>query len=154
MKYLATLFIALVAGCSNQDPHAVSAPAPAPAIETTTNVLAEPLPGRKVMISVTANDESFYIANCNQHIVVTLHAVGSPDISWGGESDACLSPSIIIPAKATLRFVISPNDGSPELDTSLSYTAHVRGARRQSSNTPSASVPTESMTSNPFKLIP
>jgi hypothetical protein len=155
MKYVAALLTALLVGCANQDsPHPNAPPVrAAAAYETTTNVLAEPLSGRRVKISVTAHDDSLYIVNCNEHIVVSLMAVGSQDVAWGGASNACLSQSIIIPAKATLSFVIALNDGSPELDTSVSYTAFV-GDVHQSSDIRSPQVAVERMISNSFKLIP
>lgn len=108
MKNFTVFLTALLAGCTVQDSQPASIPTPlfASAPATSTNVLAEPLPGKRVKISVTANDNSLYIANCNEHIVVSLRAVGSPDLSCGGASNACLSQSIIVPAKATLSFVM------------------------------------------------
>jgi hypothetical protein len=155
MRYLAIILITFMAGCTRQAPQPVSIPtAPTKAArETSTNVLAEPLPGRKVKISVTANDGSLYIINCNEHIVVSLREVGSPDIAWGGVSNACLSQSIIIPSKATLSFVVSLNNGSPELDTSKRYTAIVGGAHPVA-DIRSTPTPIERMTSNVFKIIP
>ena len=155
MKFLVVIVIAILAGCSRSDsPSPGSPPSRSEtAFQSATNVLAEPLPGRKVKISVTARDESLYIVNCNEHVVVSLRAVGAPHISWGGVSNACLSQSIIIPAKATLSFVVELSDGSPELDTTVRYTALVGGVH-QSADIRSPQVPVERMTSNSFKIIP
>ncbi|AUX90491.1 hypothetical protein EGK58_012875 [Acinetobacter variabilis] len=155
MKFLVVIVIAILAGCSRYDsPSPCSPPSKSEtAFQSATNVLAEPLPGRKVKISVTARDESLYIVNCNEHVVVSLRAVGAPHISWGGVSNGCLSQSIIIPAKATLSFVVELSDGSPELDTTVRYTALVGGVH-QSADIRSPQVPVERMTSNSFKIIP
>ena len=155
MKYFAALLVALVAGCtvndSNSDKLAVE-PAPA-TLTTTTDVLAEPLPGKQLRISVTAQGRTLFIVNCNEHIVVSLRAVGASDIAWGGASNACLSQSIIIPSGATLTFVVALSDGSPELDTNLSYTALIGGVHT-TSDIRSPQVPAEHMTSNVFKILP
>jgi len=155
MKYLVVIVIALLTGCARHDSPSSSSrpPMSETALQTSTNVLAAPLPGRRVKVSVTAGDGSLYIVNCNEHIVVSLRAVGASHISWGGASDACLSQSIIIPAKATLSFVVELNNGSPELDTAVQYTALVSGVH-QSADIRSPQVPIERMTSNAFKIIP
>ena len=155
MKFLVVIVIAILAGCSRYDSPSPGSPPTRSetALQSATNVLAEPLPGRKVKISVTARDESLYIVNCNEHVVVSLRAVGAPHISWGGVSNACLSQSIIIPANATLSFVVELSDGSPELDTTVRYTALVGGVH-QSTDIRSPQVPIERMTSNAFKIIP
>ena len=155
IRHLVVLVFATLCGCarSNAPAPTASMPAGEPAPQTSTNVLAEPLPGKRVRISITAKDESLCIVNCNEHIVVSLRAVGAPHIAWGGASDACLSPSIIVPARATLSFVVAPDNGSSELDTSLRYTALVGGVR-QAADIRSPPVPLDRMTSNAFKLIP
>ena len=155
MKFLVVIVIAILAGCARYDsPSPGSPPSRSEtALQSATNVLAEPLPGRKVKISVTARDESLYIVNCNEHVVVSLRAVGAPHISWGGVSFGLLSQRIIFPATAKLSFVLELCVGSPELDTTVRYTALVGGVH-QSADIRSPQVPVERMTSNSFKIIP
>ena len=154
MKYLVVFLAAFLAGCTNQlsqTPSGSVAQVTAPPA-TSTNVLAEPLPGRKVRISVSATEHSLFIVNCNEHIVVSLKPAGSSQTAWGGATNACLSQSIIIPAKATLSFVITLDDGSPPLDPTVSYTALVGGVHA-SPDIRSPQVPPDRMTSNSFKLL-
>ncbi len=119
---------------------------------TTTRVLAEPLPGRNLKISISAAEKSLYIVNCNEHIVVALMAKGSDVPVWGGVSNACLSQSIIVPAKSTLSFTIAIAETAPDFDASATYTAQVFGVH-QGLDVRSPPVPHEHVTSNEFKWI-
>jgi hypothetical protein len=112
---------------------------------TKSYVLAEPVHGRNLKISISAKEKNLYIANCNQFIVVALYKRGSENPVWGGSSNACSSQSIIIPAKSTLSFIVPTGENAPDLDTSTPYKANVFGVFQ---------VPRELVTSNEFKLIP
>jgi hypothetical protein len=96
--FLASLLLILLSACIKSDrdiPHNREAEKAA-AYATSSYVLAEPLPGRKLRISITAPDKSIYIVNCNEHIVVALFKKGSDIPVWGGASAACLSQNIVI----------------------------------------------------------
>ncbi len=120
---------------------------------TNTYVLAQPLAGRKVRISISAKQRSLYIVNCNEHIVVALFKSGSNSPVWGGASDACLSPSIIVPARSTLSFIVNTADSAPDLDTGKQYKAVIYDVLR-GLDFKSPKVPYRLVTSNEFKLIP
>jgi hypothetical protein len=148
------LALSLVA-CSKpaqQVPVVESTPKPM-VYSTTSQVLAEPLPGRNLKISITAKEKSLYIVNCNEHIVVALYAVNSNVPVWGGVSNACLSQSIIVPANSTLSFNIPIGEIEPVLATDITYKAQVFGVL-QGLDVKSPPVPLEMVTSNEFKLIP
>jgi hypothetical protein len=110
MKYQAIWLTAiLLVACTRQNlPEVVATPnVKLPKITTSSYIKAEPMPGNKISVSVTAPDKELYIVNCNQHITTALFQKGSREVAWGGASAACLSPSIIIPAKDTLSFTNS-----------------------------------------------
>lgn len=94
---------------------------------TSSVVRAEALPGRKVRVSITARDAGLSIGNCNRHVVVMLLAHPSGERVWGGESDACLSPPIIVPERATLGFEVVLDEGAAGLDPDVPYRARVLG---------------------------
>jgi hypothetical protein len=120
---------------------------------TSTYVSAQPLAGRKVRISISAKERSLYIVNCNEQIVVALFRNGSNTSVWGGASAACLSQSIIVPARSTLSFIVHTADGAPDLDTGKPYKAQIYGVLR-GLDVKSPKVPYQLVTSNEFKLIP
>jgi hypothetical protein len=119
---------------------------------TATYVSAQPLAGRKVRISISAKEKSLYIANCNEQITVALLKNGSNIPVWGGASDACLSQSIIVPARSTLSFIVNTADGSPDLDTGKQYKAQIYDVHR-GLDVKSPKVPYQLVTSGEFKLI-
>jgi hypothetical protein len=120
---------------------------------TATYVSAQPLAGRKVKISISAKEKSLYIVNCNEHIVVALFKNGSNSPVWGGASEACLSQSIIVPARSTLSFIVNTADGAPNLDTGKQYKAEIYGVLR-GLDFKSPKIPYQLVTSREFKLIP
>jgi hypothetical protein len=153
--FLASLFLILLSACakSDRDMPPIREAEKAVPYSTSSYVLAEPLPGRKLKISITAPDKSIYIVNCNEHIVVALFKKGSDIPVWGGLSNACLSQNIIVPAKSTLSFVIPIGERAPDLALDISYTAqifHVLTA----SDLKSPDVSSDLITSNEFKLKP
>jgi hypothetical protein len=150
--FVTTLFLLVLVGCSNPASKSQQKPAQ-PTYPTKSYVLAEPVQGRNLKISISAKEKSLYIVNCNELIVVALYKHGSNNPVWGGSSPACLSQSIIVPAKSTLSFIVPTGENAPDLDTSTSYKAQVFHVL-QGLNIKSPSVPLELVTSNEFKLIP
>ena len=129
MKHLFVCFLmTFLISCTDQtsQPETSAPEESSPAYSTNTLVLAEPLPGKRVRISISARDSSLYIVNCNEHIVVSLLTKNSDVPAWGGATNACLSQSIIIPHKSTLSFVVT----APDLGTDTIYMARVGGIHR------------------------
>jgi hypothetical protein len=151
--FITTLFLLVLVGCSNPASKSQQKPAQTLTYSTESYVLAEPVHGRNLKISVSAKEKSLYIVNCNELIVVALYKHGSNNPVWGGSSNACLSPSIIVPSKSTLSFIVPTGENAPVLDTSTPYKAQVFHIL-QGLNVKSPSVPLELLTSNEFKLIP
>jgi hypothetical protein len=151
--FVTTLFLLVLVGCSNPANKSQQKPAQPLTYSTESYVLAEPVHGRNLKISVSAKEKSLYIVNCNELIVVALYKHGSNNPVWGGLSPACLSPSIIVPAKSTLSFIVPTGENAPVLDTSTAYKAQVFHVL-QGLDVKSPSVPLELVTSNEFKLIP
>jgi hypothetical protein len=118
-----------------------------------TYVSAQPLAGRKVKISISANEKSLYIANCNEQITVALFKNGSNIPVWGGASEACLSQSIIVPARSTLSFIVNTAESAPDLDTGKQYKAQIYDVL-SGLDFKSPKVPYQLVTSREFKLIP
>jgi hypothetical protein len=151
--FVTTLFLLVLVGCSNPAIKSQQKPAQPLAYSTESYVLAEPMPGRNLQISISAKVKSLYIVNCNELIVVALYKHGSDNPVWGGSSPACLSPSIIVPAKSALSFIIPTGENASVLDTSTPYKAQVfHVLQRLDVQSPSVSL--ELVTSNEFKLIP
>lgn len=151
---IALTVLALTA-CTAQNPPA-EVPAPKAALPeaiSNTYVKAEPVPGGKIRVSITAPDQGLYIVNCNEHIVVALLERGSTSPVWGGASDACLSPSIIVPAKATLGFTVDVSTGAQKPLTAGFYRAQIYHVL-SGHDLKSAPVPVEQVTSNEFQLVP
>ena len=129
MKHLFLCFLmTFLISCTDQtsQPETSAPEESSSAYSTNTLVLAEPLPGKRVRISISARDSSLYIVNCNEHIVVSLLTKSSDVPAWGGATNACLSQSIIIPHKSTLSFVVT----APDLGTDTIYMARVGGIHR------------------------
>jgi hypothetical protein len=120
---------------------------------TATYVSAQPLAGRKVKISISTKEKSLYIVNCNEHIVVALFKYGSNIPVWGGASEACLSQSIIVPARSTLSFIVNTAESAPDLDTGKQYKAQIYDVL-SGLDFKSPKVPYQLVTSREFKLIP
>jgi hypothetical protein len=151
--FVTTLFLLVLVGCSNPASKSQQKPAQPLTYSTESYVLAEPVHGRNLKISISAKENSLYIVNCNKLIVVALYKHGSNNPVWGGSSPACLSQSIIVPAKSTLSFIVPTGENAPVLDTSTPYKAQVFHVL-QGLDFKSPSVPLELATSNEFKLIP
>jgi hypothetical protein len=151
--FVTTLFLSVLVGCSNPASKSQQNYAQPLTYSTESYVLAEPVHGRNLKISISAKEKSLYIVNCNESITVALYKRGLENPVWGGSSNACLSQSIIIPAKSTLSFIVPTGENAPDLDTSTPYKAQVFHVL-QGSSLKSPSVPLELVTSNEFKLIP
>lgn len=144
-----------VPGDTHQSPATTKAPAATttPRHANTRLVLAEPLPGRRLRISIRAREQALSIVNCNQHVVVALLTPDSDAPVWGGASDACLSPNIIVPAGATLSFDLHIDDTALQANPATSYRAQVFNVL-QGAGPPSPLLPAEQRTSNLFRLLP
>ena len=152
MKHLFLCFLmTFPISCKNHtpQPETFALEESSPAYSTNTLVLAEPLPGKRVRISISARDSSLHIVNCNEHIVVSLLTKNSDVPAWGGATNACLSQSIIIPHKSTLSFVVT----APDLGTETIYRARVGGIHR-ALDVPSPQYEPELTLSNEFQLKP
>ena len=152
MKHLFLCFLmTFPISCKNHtpQPETFALEESSPAYSTNTLVLAEPLPGKHVKISISARDSSLHIVNCNEHIVVSLLTKNSDVPAWGGATNACLSQSIIIPHKSTLSFVVT----APDLGTETIYRARVGGIHR-ALDVPSPQYEPELTLSNEFQLKP
>jgi hypothetical protein len=152
-EFVTTLFLLVLVGCSNPASKSQQKSAQPLTYSTESYVLAEPVHGRNLKISISAKEKSLYILNCNEFIVVALYKHGSKNPVWGGSSNACLSQSIIVPAKSTLSLIVPTGKNAPDLDTSTPYKAQVFHVL-QRLDVKSPSVPLELVTSNEFKLIP
>jgi hypothetical protein len=157
MKILPILFSALViSGCMQKPVEQATIEPKAATTKTITSntyVLAEPLPARKIRVSITARDKSIYIVNCNEHVVVALQKHDTGMLVWGGVSNACLSPSIIIPAKSTLSFIVDVSTGSQQPLDDGPYTLQLYGGVT-GHDVRSTPIAIEWVTSNEFTLTP
>ncbi|SIR15692.1 hypothetical protein SAMN05421546_0016 [Solilutibacter tolerans] len=152
MKHLLVCFLgAFLISCTDRapKPEPVVAEQSRPVYSTSSLVLAEPVPGKKLKISISTKDSSLYIVNCNEHIVVSVLTNNSTVPAWGGASNACLSQSIIIPRGSTLSFIVT----LPDLETDTVYTARVGGIH-QGPDVRSPQYAPELTLSNEFKLLP
>ena len=150
--FLATIFTMNLLACS-QPTVAPTTTQPTPTYTTTSHVLAEPLPNKKVKISITAKEKSLFIVNCNEHITVALVEIGKTVPVWGGTSDACRSTDIVIPQGATLSFITTINDETQPLDVTKTYQAQIFHLGYNPQVT-TKRISTADITSNPFKLLP
>lgn len=156
MKCRAIWFTAiLLVGCTPQPLPTVIATPKDKLLEVTTStyVKAEPIPGNKIRVSVTAPDKGLYIVNCNQDITTALFQKGSSVMVWGGVSAACLSPSIIIPAKATLGFTVDVSTRTDNPQANGPYQVQIYHVL-SGYDIKSTPIPSELVTSNEFQLIP
>lgn len=124
---------------------------------SSTYVSAEPLSGRRIKVSVTAQDKTLYIRNCNGAIAPSLINAQTKDPVWGGVSDACLSADIVIPKGETLTFVTHINDDNLPLDVAykvvigaLSYDSFEEASKSDKVG----ELDISQQTSNEFKLLP
>jgi hypothetical protein len=140
---------------TSRSPATTKAPVAAtPSQHTSTSlVVAEALPGRRLRISIGAREQALSIVNCNQHVVVALLEPDSHIPVWGGASDACLSQNIIVPAGATLSFELLIDDTALQANPSTSYRAQVFNVL-QGSDPKGPPVPAAQLTSNLFRLLP
>ena len=76
---MGAMFAVTLLACSvpsmqqSSNPTTTSESKPAvPTYTTTSYVLAEPLPNKKLKISITAKDQDLYITNCNAYIGINL----------------------------------------------------------------------------------
>lgn len=155
-----TVSIALVAcllgACApRQDASPTPVEAPEPAAGAPSDLVrAEALPGRRVRLWISAHEPSLSIDNCNRHIVVTLVEDRSGDAVWGGESDACLSPPIIVPERATLSFVVAPGEGGASLSPDAAYRVRVVGVSARESEASLRALTNAEATSQPLRMVP
>lgn len=119
----------------------------------TRYVSAEPLPHKQVKISITATDKNLYLANCNQAIAPALIERDSEKIVWGGVSDACKSPDIVIKKGTRYDFIETINDNNSPLALDKYYQVRILGLNASLENPNSALSNTEK-TSTVFKLLP
>ena len=140
----------------SSNPATTSESKPAVPTYTTTStsyILAEPLPNKKLRISITAKEKSLRINNCNESITVALFEKDKKDVVWGGVSDACRSLDMIIPQGATLSFITKIDDSSQPLDLNKNYQAQIFGLTYDPNITTNPITSAENL-SNEFKLIP
>jgi hypothetical protein len=152
-KYLLIFLLISLAIWSNSSNGLQQMPMGKESQSTATYVSAQPLAGRKVKISISAKEKSLYIANCNEQITVALFKNGSNIPVWGGASEACLSQSIIVPARSTLSFIVNTAESAPDLDTGKQYKAQIYDVL-SGLDFKSPKVPYQLVTSREFKLIP
>jgi hypothetical protein len=150
-----TLLACLLAGCAVADDATPQPDAPpAAAVAAASLVRAEALPGGRLRVSITAREDSLSIANCNRHIVVTLLTGSSGETVWGGESDACLSPPVIVPERATLGFEVVLGAGASGLDRAAPYRARVLGVSMTTGESSSRALTDDEATSGLIRLLP
>ena len=123
-----------------------------PTHTTTSYILAEPLPNKKLRISITAKEKSLRINNCNESITVALFEKDKKDVVWGGVSDACRSLDMIIPQGATLTFERQITES--HFPINLNGTYRVGTALSYNPNLKNSEIAEDLRLSNPVKLIP
>lgn len=123
-------------------------------ITSNSYVLAEPLPNKRLKISITAKDKNLFIVNCNQAITVSLYEARTKKHVWGGMTNDCLSQPIIIPNRATLSFEFPLTYEEKPLDFTTDYVAVVHSIYDKNDFPKSKPIVTEKATSNTFKLLP
>lgn len=124
-----------------------------PKIMSNSYILAEPLPNKKVKISITAKDKDLYIANCNNVIAPALVEKDSEKIVWGGVSDACKSPDIVIKKGTSYEFIETIHDKDASLSLNKYYQVRILPLNDSWEN-PHATLPNSAKTSQVFKLLP
>lgn len=119
---------------------------------SSSYILAEPLPNKKLKISITASDQDLYITNCNAYIGINLFDKANPQNNWGEVTNSCRSQDLIIPKSTTLTFERQITDshfpinmnGTYQVDTALHYNPNQKDNE----------ISEELRLSNRFKLIP
>lgn len=129
-------------------------PIATPKYTSSSYVLAEPLPNKKLKISITAKDKTLYIINCNEDIPVSLYESKTRKYVWGGITNDCLSRPIIIPKLATLSFEFPIRYEDKQLDFTTNHIAGVGSIYDNPDFSKSKPVAKEKVISNEFKLIP
>lgn len=129
-------------------------------LTSNSYVLAEPLAGKKVKISITAKDKSLFIVNCNEHIMNAIYDTQKPNALTQMTSDACRSDDVAIPAYATLSFV-SDYSNSYDVDgkkivlpTDKTYYVKVANINQKDKNYRNVPLSETDITSNEFQLLP
>ena len=123
-----------------------------PTHTTTSYILAEPLPNKKLRISIIAKEKSLRINNCNESITVALFEKDKKDVVWGGVSDACRSLDMIIPQGATLTFERQITES--HFPINLNGTYRVGTALSYNPNLKNSEIAEDLRLSNTVKLIP
>lgn len=119
---------------------------------TTSYVLAEPLPNKRIRVSITAKDQDLYITNCNTYIGINLFDKANPQNNWGEVTTSCRSQDLIIPKATTLTFERQINDSHFPINMTGTY--QVGTALHYNPNQKNNEISEELRLSNPFKLIP
>lgn len=122
-------------------------------INATRYVSAQPLPHKQLKISIHARDKDLYLANCNQAIAPALVERDSDSIVWGGVSDACYSPDMVIKKGTSYTFTETINDTNSPLALDKYYQVRILGLHDTLEN-PNSALPNAEKTSNVFKLLP
>lgn len=138
-----------------QSSNPTKTPEPITAVQTyttTSYVLAEPLPDKRLKISITAKDQDLYITNCNAYIGINLFDKANPQNNWGEVTNSCRSQDLIIPKGTTLTFERQITDSHFPVNMNGSY--QVGTALRYNPNLRNNEISEELRLSNPFKLIP
>ncbi len=156
---MVAMFTVTLLACSvpsmqqSSNPATTSESKPAVPTHTTTSyILAEPLPNKKLRISITAKEKSLRINNCNESITVALFEKDKKDVVWGGVSDACRSQDLIIPQGATLTFERQITES--HFPINLNGTYRVGTALSYNPNLKNSEIAENLRLSNPVKLIP
>lgn len=129
-------------------------------ITSNSYVLAEPLAGKKVKISIMARDKSLFIVNCNEHIMNAIYDTQKPNALTQMTSNACRSDDVVIPAYATLSFVSDYSDSYDVdgkkivLPTDKTYYVKVANINQKDKNYRNVPLSETDITSNEFKLLP
>lgn len=119
---------------------------------STSYVLAEPLAGKKVKISITAKDQDLYLVNCNAYIGINLIDKNNPNNNWGEVTNSCRSQDLIIPKGTTLTFERQITESHFPVNMNVTYQAST--ALSYNPNLRHHEISDEKRLSNPFKLLP
>ena len=156
---MGAMFAVTLLACSvpsmqqSSNPTTTSESKPAvPTYTTTSYVLAEPLPNKKLKISITAKDQDLYITNCNAYIGINLFDKANPQNNWGEVTNSCRSQDLIIPQGSTLTFERQITES--HFPINLNGTYRVGTALSYNPNLKNSEIAENLRLSNPVKLIP
>lgn len=121
-------------------------------ITSNSYVLAEPLAGKKVKISITAKDQDLYIRNCNAYIGINLIDKTNSQNNWGEVVTSCSSPNLIIPQGSTLTFERQITESHFPVNMNVTY--QVSTGLSYNPNLKDHEISDEKRLSNPIKLLP